>query len=109
MDRVHPDFGHFKCASRINPTCVVKLAGDTLQAESNGLEMPQPASLSTASSSTAAPAARWSVVSSRTLWRSPDARHEDHAGRAEPRHHLRVVAGARGCRQATPDSTYMLR
>jgi hypothetical protein len=23
-----PDFGHFKCASRINPTCVVKPAGD---------------------------------------------------------------------------------
>jgi len=24
-----PDFGHSKCASRINPTCVVKPAGDT--------------------------------------------------------------------------------
>jgi hypothetical protein len=24
-----PDFGHFKCARRINPTCVVKPAGDT--------------------------------------------------------------------------------
>src|SRR6266540_3934843 len=23
-----PDFGHSKCASRINPTCVVKPAGD---------------------------------------------------------------------------------
>jgi hypothetical protein len=23
-----PDFGHFKCASRMNPTCVVKPAGD---------------------------------------------------------------------------------
>src|SRR5262252_3493939 len=23
-----PDFGHFTCASRINPTCVVKPAGD---------------------------------------------------------------------------------
>src|SRR3981189_11349 len=24
-----PDFGHFKCASRINPTCEDKPAGDT--------------------------------------------------------------------------------
>jgi hypothetical protein len=23
-----PDFGRFKCASRVNPTCVVKPAGD---------------------------------------------------------------------------------
>jgi hypothetical protein len=33
-----PDFGHFKCASRINPTCVVKPAGDTWEAESKRLE-----------------------------------------------------------------------
>jgi hypothetical protein len=33
-----PDFGHFKCASRINPTCVVKPAGDTWEAEAKRLE-----------------------------------------------------------------------
>src|SRR5262249_58010492 len=27
-----PDFGRFRCASRINPTCVVKPAGDTEEA-----------------------------------------------------------------------------